>query len=98
MDDVLKYNPAGIADYTASLNGFSGELDNIEAMAQNRLAGIAEFFDTDHASMAYTDAQMLINQGIAEGKEVILRHGGAVDAASTEFISQDAASAQTFMV
>ena len=97
-DDILKYHPAAIADYTHSLATFSGELDAIEGQAQNILAGIAEYFDTDQASVSYAQAQMLINQGIQEGKDVILRHGGAVDTASADFVSQDAASAQTFMV
>lgn len=97
-DDVLKYHPAAIGDYTHSLATFSGELDNIAGSAQNILAGIAEYFDTDQASVSYTQAQMLINEGIQEGKDVILRHGSAVDTASADFVGQDAASAQTFMV
>ena len=97
-DDVLKYHPAAIADYTHSLATFSGELDNIASSAQNILASIAEFFDTDHASVSYTDAQLMINEGIQEGKAVIMNHGNAVDTASADFVGQDAASAQTFMV
>jgi len=98
MDDILKYNPAGIADYTSSLSSFSARLDDIGAQAQNILGGISEYFTTDQASVSYAHAQMLINEGIQEGKDVILRHGSAVDTASADWVSQDGASAQTFMV
>src|SRR5258708_29172279 len=97
-DDVIKVHPAAIGDYTHALATFSGELDEIANTALHTLAGIPEYFDTDAASMAYTDAQNLIVQGINEGKEVILRHGNAVDTASADYLATDAASANGFSV
>ena len=98
QDDVLKYNPAGIADYTHALATFAGEFENVRSQCLNLLAGLHEYFDTHQASISYVDAQNLINQGIDEGQQVIMRHGNAVDTASVDFASQDAASAQTFYV
>ena len=98
MDGMIKVNPGAIADYNAALGSFSGELDNIAATATNLLAGIQEYFQTNQASVNYTQAQQMIIDATNEGKEVIHRHGAATDQAGADFLSQDAASANTFLV
>ena len=54
-DDVIKYNPAGIADYT------HGPVDLQRRARQHRRAGertswpaLHEYFDTEHGATAYT--------------------------------------------
>jgi uncharacterized protein YukE len=98
MDGMIKVNPGAIVDYNAALGTFSGELDNIASEAQNLLGGIAEYFTTDQASVTYAQAQQMIIDATNEGKEVIHRHGQAADQAGVDFVSQDGASAQTFMI
>ncbi|WP_094287337.1 hypothetical protein [Mycobacterium lehmannii] len=98
MSDMIRVNPAAIVDYNAALNTFSGELDGIAAQAQNLLAGISEYFTTEQASVNYAQAQQMIIDATNEGKEVIHRHGAAADQAGVDWVSQDGASAATFMV
>jgi uncharacterized protein YukE len=96
MDDMIKYHTAGIADYTHGLMTYSQELDNIVQQAMNTLNGLAEFFTTEQASVSHAQAQQMIMDGINEGKEVIMRHGTAVDTASTEFSGFDHSAASSF--
>ena len=56
------------------------------------------YFTTDQASVTYAQAQQMIIDATNEGKEVIHRHGQAADQAGVDFVSQDGASANTFMV
>jgi len=98
MDGMIKVNPGAIVDYNAALGSFSAELDNIAGEATNLLGGIAEYFTTDQASVTYAQAQQMIIDATNEGKEVIHRHGAATDQAGMDFVSQDGASANTFLV
>ncbi|BBZ15021.1 hypothetical protein [Mycobacterium branderi] len=96
-DGMLKYHPGMIGDYTHSLMTYSSELDNIASQAQNILAGLHEYFDTQHGSTAYTQVQQMINDGIQEGRDVIQRHGNAVDTSLANFVSQDHSAGNSFM-
>jgi uncharacterized protein YukE len=96
MNDMIKYHTAGIADYTHGLMTYSQELDDVVAQALNTLNGLSEFFATEQASVSHAQAQQMIMDGINEGKEVIARHGSAVDTASTEFTGFDHSAAGTF--
>jgi uncharacterized protein YukE len=95
-DDVIKYHPGAIGDYTHGLSTYSTELDNIASQAQNILAGLHEYFDTQHGSVSYTQVQQMINEGIQEGKDVINRHGNAVDTALQEMVSMDIQAGNSF--
>jgi len=95
-DGTMRYNFAGLADYTSAMMTYSQELDQIKQEALHELAGIQSFFDTEHGSQAYAQAQNLINDGIEDGKMVISSHGDAVDTSSQEFMAQDIAAANSF--
>ena len=84
-DGTMIYNKAGLADLTHGLMSFSQELDQIGQEAHQLLAGSQEFFKGDHGAANYAQAQQLINEGIADGKEVIMRHGDALDQSSQDF-------------
>jgi uncharacterized protein YukE len=96
MDDMIRVNPAAVVDYAHGVNTYSSQLDDIQSQAENILGGIIEYFNTEDASLSYSDAQRLINEGIQEGRDVMLRHGAAVDNAQVNWVSQDATSASTF--
>jgi uncharacterized protein YukE len=95
-DDFLRYHPGAIGDYTHGLATYSAELDNIAQQAQNLLAGLGDHWDTAHGSVSYTQVQQMINEGIQEGKDVIARHGMAVDTSLQEFVGQDIAAGNSF--
>ncbi|WP_375489205.1 hypothetical protein [uncultured Mycobacterium sp.] len=97
MDDMMRYNPAMLADYTSTLMTFSATLDSLGQEALQKLAGIHEFFDTQHGSVAYQQAQQLIIDGINDGKEVIARHSGAVETSGADFVAYDASAGNSFM-
>jgi uncharacterized protein YukE len=95
-DGTMMYHPAGLADLTSSMITFSGELDQIAQEAHNLLAGSQEFFQGPSGATAYQQAQNLITEGIQDGKDVIARHGNAVDAASAAYSGTDAGVGQSF--
>jgi len=88
-DGTMRYNPMGLADLTQQMTSFSGELDQIGQEAHNLLMGSQEFFQGPSGATNYAQAQQLINDGIQDGKDVIARHGGAVDTASSAFSGAD---------
>jgi uncharacterized protein YukE len=92
---MFEYSPAALPDYVQTVATSSAQLEDVRSQAQNTLAGIREFFDSQGAT-AFEQAQMTINSGIDHGKEVILRHSQVVDTAHQDMIGTDAAAAQSF--
>jgi uncharacterized protein YukE len=88
-DGTMRYNPMGLADLTQSMIQFSSELDQIGQEAHTLLAGSQEFFQGPSGATNYHQAQQLINEGIQDGKDVIARHGNAVDIAASNFAGAD---------
>ena len=95
-DGMMRYNMPQLGDHTHALSSFSQELDQIGQEALHELSSIQGFFDTEHGSQAYTQAQQLINEGIDDGKQVIARHGDAIDTSASDFMAQDAAAGSSF--
>lgn len=89
FDGTMIYNPAGLLDMSTGMMNFSQELDQIGAEAHAMLAGSPEFFDSPNGAAQYQQCQQLINQGIADGKAVIARHGDVIDNASQSFQATD---------
>jgi len=95
-EGMIQYNIAGIADYTHALSQFSAEFDHIGSMARNTVAGLAEYFETQMGSGAYTDIQNQINSGLDECQAVLARHSSAVDVSASSFQNQDHSAASAF--
>jgi uncharacterized protein YukE len=96
-DGTMIYSPMGMADLTSSLHSFSQELDHIGQEAHQLLAGSQEFFKGPHGAQQYAQAQQLINEGIADGQQVILRHGDTIDTASQNYTNADMTVGNSFM-
>jgi uncharacterized protein YukE len=92
---MFEYSPAALPDYVHTVQQSSAQLEQVRSDAQNILAGIREFFDSQGAT-SFEQAQMTINSGIDHGKEVILRHSAVVDTAHQDMIGTDHAAAQSF--
>lgn len=88
-DGTMIYNPMGLADLTSSMHSFSQELDQIGQEAHTLLAGSQEFFQGPSGATNYAQAQQLINEGIQDGKDVIMRHGDTIDTASSTYSAGD---------
>ncbi|MDQ2636954.1 WXG100 family type VII secretion target [[Mycobacterium] nativiensis] len=95
-DGTMIYNPMGLADLSSSMISFSQELDQIGQEAHNLLAGSQEFFQGPNGAVQYAQAQQLINEGIQDGKDVIMRHGSTVDTASASFSAADTQVGNSF--
>ena len=97
-DGTMQYNFPGLHDLVDGMSTYSGELHQIGEEAMQELANIHGFFDSDHGSVAYAQAQNMIIEGINEGRAVIARHGDAVDTSAQEFMNQDISAGQSFQV
>jgi uncharacterized protein YukE len=93
--DGFTYNPQALPDYVNSVAQVSGQLEDVRSQAQNVLNGVREFFDSQGAD-SFINAQMMINQGIDEGQEIIMRHSTTVDTMHQEMIAQDVSAANSF--
>ncbi|SBS76603.1 conserved hypothetical protein [uncultured Mycobacterium sp.] len=89
MSGPITYNPMGLSDLSSGMMSFSQELDQIGTEAHNLLAGSQEFFKGPQGATNYAQAQQLINQGIQDGKDVIMRHGDTIDNASSSMQAAD---------
>jgi uncharacterized protein YukE len=89
FDGTMIYNPAGLADLSSGMLTFAQELDQIGQEAHNLLAASQEFFQGPNGAAQYAQAQQLINEGIADGQEVISRHGNVIDQSSSNFQAAD---------
>ncbi len=95
-DGHMRYNFAGLADYTSAMMSYSQELDQIGQEALHELAGIQAFFNTEHGSVGYQQAQNMIIEGINDGKSVIASHGDAVDTSASDYMAQDISAYNSF--
>jgi uncharacterized protein YukE len=93
--DGFTYHPQALPDYVNTVAQSSAQLDDIRSQAQNILNGVREFFDSMGAD-SFINAQMMINSGIDEGKEIIMRHSTTVDGMHQEMIAQDVSAANSF--
>jgi uncharacterized protein YukE len=93
--DGFTYHPQAIPDYVQSVATVSGHLEDIRAQAQSVLNGVREYFDSQGAD-AFIHAQQLINQGIDEGQQIIMRHSTTVDSMHQDMIAQDMSAANSF--
>ena len=51
--------------------------------------GKEPFFQSEHGAAQYQQCQNLINEGIQDGKDVIMRHGDVIDRSSNSFEATD---------
>jgi hypothetical protein len=96
MDGMMRYNPGMGADYTAAVANYCAQLDNYGQEALNKLNQIAHAFDTEHGSVQHQQAQQMIMQAVADGKETMLRQAAAVDTGFSDFGGQDIAAGNAF--
>ena len=95
-DETIRVSPMGMADMTHAMVSFSQELDSLGQEAHNLLATSQEYFTSHGAGQAYQQVQNLVNQGIADGQQVIQRHGNAVDTAAAAYHGTDMHNASGF--
>ena len=95
-DEPIAVDMVGTADYTHTLSMISAELDNVVNSANSILGGVAEYFHTHNASVAFNDVHRMLMQGIDEGKETIMRHGSVVGQSVENFHGTDIAAGQSF--
>lgn len=93
--DGFVYHPQALPEYVHSVTTTSAQLEDVRAQAQNALNGVREYFDSLGAD-AFIQAQQMINSGIDEGQQVIMRHGSTVDTAHNDMIAQDMSAGHSF--
>ena len=96
-DQPIAVDIVGNADYTHTLSTISAELDSVTQSANSILSGVAEYFHTPNASVAFNDVHNLLMQGIQEGKDTIMQHGHVVNQSVENFQGTDVAAGQSFM-
>jgi uncharacterized protein YukE len=94
-DGVMTYHLGHLADLTSDTMNFSQQLDSIGEEAKQLCASHAEAFQGAGGS-SYQEAQRMIDEGIQEGKNVIARHGDAIEQAAMNFQGADALNASNF--
>ncbi|MDT7764309.1 MAG: hypothetical protein QOC63_3729 [Mycobacterium sp.] len=95
-EEPIAVDMVATADYTHTLSSISAELDNVVNSANSILAGVAEYFHTTNASVAFNDVHRMLMQGIDEGKDTILRHGHVLGQSVDHFHGTDMAAGQSF--
>ena len=96
MDDMMRYDPGRGIDYTSAVTSHCSELDALANEALNKLAGVAEFFDTQHGSISHAQAQQMIMDAVNDGKETMIRQAAAVDTSFSDFAGQDVSAGSKF--
>ncbi|MGD9620662.1 MAG: WXG100 family type VII secretion target [Mycolicibacterium sp.] len=94
MTGAFEYNPAVLPQQIQMVAQTSHTLDDIEARAMQALAATEEFWNSQ-GSTAYKDAQMIISQGIQEGREVLQHQAHTTDGSHQNTISTDMAAANS---
>ncbi len=94
MTSAFEYNPAVMPQQIQMVAQTSHTLDDIEQRAMQALAATEEFWNSQ-GSTAYRDAQMIISQGIQEGREVLQQQAHTTDGSHQNSIATDAAAAQS---
>ena len=95
-EEPIAVDMVGTADYTHTLSTISAELDNVVNSANSILSGVAEYFHTTAASVAFGDVHRMLMQGIDEGRDTIMRHGHVVGQSVEHFHGTDVAAGQSF--
>ena len=93
--DAFEYSPAAIPDLVNAVATCSARLDDVRSQALTALASVREEFEGS-GGMSFEQAQLLINDGIDAGKEVLLRHSHVIDNVLQEMMMTDAAAAKSF--
>jgi len=86
----------GIHDGVAGVQSFSGELEGLHSEALHLLQSSKEYFDSHNAGQAYSQVQGLVNDAIDDCRQVMLRHGDALDTAGQNFNNTDIQGAGSF--
>ena len=94
-DGVMTSHIGHLADLTSDTMNFSQSLDHIRDEAIQLLGSHLDAFKGNGAE-AYHQAQQMINDGIQEGKDVIARHGDAIEQAAMNFQGADQLNATNF--
>ena len=92
MTGAFEYNPAVLPQQVQMVQTTSHTLDDIEQRAMQALAATAEFWSSQ-GSTAYHDAQMIISQGIQEGRDVLAHQATTTDSSHSESIGTDMGAA-----
>jgi uncharacterized protein YukE len=95
MGGEFTYHPGALPEYVHQVVTSSAELEDIRSQAQTILNSVHDYFN-GMGPDAFVHAQMLINQGIDEGQQIIRQHGDTVDQAHQGMIGQDMSAAQAF--
>lgn len=89
-------NQQGIHDGVAGVHSFSGELESLHSEALHLLQSSKEYFDSNNAGAAYSQVQGLVNDAVLDCKQVMNRHGDALDTAGQTFNNTDIQGAGSF--
>jgi uncharacterized protein YukE len=92
MTGAFEYNPAVLPQQIQMVQQTSHTLDDIENRAMQALAATQEFWSSQ-GSTAYHDAQMIISQGIQEGRDVLAHQAHTTDGSHQESIATDMGAA-----
>ncbi len=93
MSAPFEYNPTVLGQQIQMVTQASMQLEDIRSRALGLLSATKEFWDAE-GSTAYEDAQLVINNGIDEGKEVLRNQAHTTDHSHQNSMSTDAAAAQ----
>ncbi|MCC9184356.1 MULTISPECIES: WXG100 family type VII secretion target [Mycolicibacterium] len=93
-DSMLEYNPGTIMDYTAQVQGFSAEVEQIRTACHERVMalGAGGHFSGENAN-ALDEVWTVLNSAFDEAQQTIHLHSQKVDNSLTNFMGQDAAGA-----
>ncbi|RIR19303.1 hypothetical protein D2E28_23690 [Mycobacteroides abscessus] len=94
MSGAFEYHPEALAGQVALQNQTAGTFEDIKARAQQKLAGIREFFDSQGAG-AYEAASQIIHDGIEELKSAIHHQASTTDNSHQESVGTDMATANS---
>lgn len=94
MSGAFEYHPSVLPQQILMVQQTSHTLDDIENRANQALAATQEFWDAQ-GSTAYHDAQMIISQGIQEGRDVLANQAHVTQTSHEESIGTDAAAANS---
>lgn len=96
MTGAFEYNPQAVADQIQLQQQTSATYEDIKNRAQQRLAGVREFFDSQGAT-AYEEASQIIHDGIEELKNAISHQASTTDTSHNESIGTDSATANSIL-
>lgn len=92
MTGAFEYNPAVLPQQIQMVQTTSNTLNDIENRAMAALAAVKEFWDSQGLT-AYEDAQLIISQGIQEGRDVLSHQAHTTDGSHQESIGTDMGAA-----